>query len=423
MNELRDASSDVVYRPLSTMALVGFGISCLFGGVVVLSTLIAVAQGAAFFFSNWILLLALAAFLISWSGLNEVRNSEGTKAGQKLATWGMWISLVTGCGYFSYSYSTGLALSRQAFRFLMIAEDDTTGFIPRLQKGAKDPVELRRAFLMTLPAPDRAGVRAEDDDTMKRRFDQPKPDGSSGPLSVFRGHQLVQGFMQGGAQATVEQLGVKEWKYEQRSYTVSCLVRLTTPEVIADVLLTARSSEPEAEGQKRQWFIDLAKVGYLSLDPTPFGQGMKTLREHANNHLQQLESKLGKAKPGDFERLDATDWKALDAASAELKPRLADIFNGQGKKHNWHINVGRDIMLTPWERDAAGRLSLSMSMSIMLMNDRFELASGVPCTATLRSTTAVDPERIGAAEVPMLPEWEITQLKFGRIQFQKKTGP
>src|SRR5262245_54483226 len=193
MNELRDASSDVVYRPLSAMALAGFGMSCVFGGVVAVSTLMAVAQGAAFFFSNWILLLALAAFLVSWWGLNDVRNSEGTKAGQRLATTGMWISLVTGCGYFAYSYFTGLALSQQAFAFLLVAEDETTGFLPRLQKAAADPVELRRAFLMTLPAPSRGDLRAEDEEKMKTRFERPKPDGSGGELAVFRAHQLVQG--------------------------------------------------------------------------------------------------------------------------------------------------------------------------------------------------------------------------------------
>lgn len=422
MNELRDASSDVVYRPLSTMALVGFGMSCLFGGVVVLSTLMAIAQGAAFFFSNWILLLALAAFLVSWWGLNDVRNSEGTKAGQKLASAGMWISLVTGCGYFAYSYFTGLALSQQAFAFLMKAEDENSGFIPRLQKAADDPVELRRAFLMTLPAPDRAGVRAEDEDTMKRRFDQPKPDGSPGPLSLFRGHQLIQAIMLGGPKTTVEQLGVKTWKYEKRSYYVSCLVRLKTQEVTANVLLTARSSEGEAEGQKRQWFVDPAQIGYTSLDPTPFGKGMKILREHANNHLQQLETNLKKgAKVGDFERLDSTDWKTLEGASvAELKPRLSDIFNGVAKESTWHINVGRDIMASPWERDSAGRVAVSLSMSVMLMNPRFEIMSSVPCTVTLRTTAAIDPEQIGAADVPVLPEWEVTQLKFGRLQMQKK---
>jgi hypothetical protein len=405
------------------MALVGFGMSCLFGGIVVLSTVMAMIQGAAFFFSNWVLLLALAAFLVSWWGLNDVRGSEGTKAGQKLATSGMWISLVTGCGYFAYSYFTGLALSQQAFAFFLTAEDETSGFIPRLQKSATDPVELRRAFLMTLPAPDRSGVRAEEEEKMKQRFDQPKPDGSPGPLSMFRRHELIQAIMHGGAKATVEPLGVKSWKYEQRSYSVSCLVRLKTLEADADVLLTARSSEGETTGQSRQWFVDLPRVGYTSIEPTTFGKGMKTLRAHANNHLQQLETKLRKGtKAGAFDRLDRTDWKAADAALIELKPRLTSVFDGQSPEVTWHINVGRDINLAPWERDSEGRLSVFMTMTIMLMSDRLEIVSSVPSDVIVRTTTSDDPEHSGAADVPVLPEWELAQIKFVRVQFQKKTG-
>jgi hypothetical protein len=40
----------------------------------------------------------------------------------------------------------------------------------------------------------------------------------------------------------------------------------------------------------------------------------------------------------------------------------------------------------------------------------------------VRTTTSVDPEQIGAADVPVLPEWELAQIKFVRVQFQKKTG-
>ena len=171
MAELRDAVSDVVYRPLSGLALGGFAISCLFGGVVALNAVMAVVVGAPFFFSNWTLLLAVAGFVVSWWGLSDVRNSEGTKAGQKLATYGMWISLVSGTGYFAYEYFTGLALAQDVQAFFL-NEDD--GFFTLLRKAARaknDHTELNRAFLKTLPAPDRGGVNPADEPKMLKTFD------------------------------------------------------------------------------------------------------------------------------------------------------------------------------------------------------------------------------------------------------------
>src|SRR5205809_4472061 len=98
MAETNDAAPDGVYQTLSGVAIGGLLISCLFGGVVVVSAVMAIVQGAPFFFPNWVLFIALAGFLVSWWGRNDIRNAEGTKAGRSLATWGMAISLITGAG-------------------------------------------------------------------------------------------------------------------------------------------------------------------------------------------------------------------------------------------------------------------------------------------------------------------------------------
>ena len=43
-------SSDPVYRPLSALAVAGFIVSCVFGGIVLMSTFIALAQERPFSF-------------------------------------------------------------------------------------------------------------------------------------------------------------------------------------------------------------------------------------------------------------------------------------------------------------------------------------------------------------------------------------
>src|SRR5579884_2157591 len=90
------SSETVVYRPLSAAALAGFILSVLFAVPVTITTLIALAQGIPFFFPAWFLLFAIVGLGVSLLGQQQVRNSEGTRAGFGLARAGMWISLFSG---------------------------------------------------------------------------------------------------------------------------------------------------------------------------------------------------------------------------------------------------------------------------------------------------------------------------------------
>ena len=421
MAELRDATSDVVYRPLAGLAVAGFAISCLFAGVVLLSTLIAIHQGAPFFFSEWTMAIPAAGIVVSLLALNQIRNSEGTRAGQKLATYGLWISLITGAGYFAYSYFTGLALGQQANRFFLDYEQDS-GFFPRLIKGGKDKIELNHAFLLTLPPNERAGVRPEQEVELVRQFDKPGNDGSLGMLSRFRNEIFVMGLAKGGEAASVEPLGMQSWKYDKRSYQVNCLFRLKMPEAVAIMALAARSSEGEIEGQSRQWFVDMTTARPQSIERTPLGNGLNRLRREAVAYLQALEDKLrtGKDLP-DFATLDVTDWNQLDAAAhPERKKYIADIFQGRNADSFWHINVTfNENALTSWDRDEQGRVSLAIPFSLVHTTVQGPLTGTAEGLITVRTTTAVDPEA-SAAAAPIPPQWEIQHVNFLRYRQRVK---
>src|SRR5262245_55205260 len=87
----------LVYRPLSGWAVGGFVLACLFVGAVFLSAVIALLTGGAFVLvvlgKGW-LAFAFAAVILSFLGQSEIRKSEGTRAGAKLAAWGLWMSVV-----------------------------------------------------------------------------------------------------------------------------------------------------------------------------------------------------------------------------------------------------------------------------------------------------------------------------------------
>ncbi|GEM_PF-4834358 len=415
MAELRDAASDVVYRPLSGRALGGLAISCLFGGVVALNASMAVLLGTPFFFSNWTLLLAIAGFVVSWWGMSDIRNSEGTKAGQKLATYGMWISLVSGTGYFAYSYFTGLALSQQALAFFLNEED---GFFTHLRKVAQDKTELNRAFLLTLPAPDRGGVNPADESKMVKSFDKPGQDGAPGNLSRFRSDHLVLGISKGGSAVSIESLGVHSWKFEQRSYHVTCLFRVKSPESIAEVGITVRSSEGEAEGQSRQWFVDMTNYSYRPLLNTPFGEGMARLRANAFSFAQSLEETTRRtgSNAGAFARLDKTDWGKLDPqVQQELKARVQGIFDGTDTTMQWHFQPPKEGMVTDWNLDAQGRLTLAMPLFLILADSTSQMNNRGELSITLQTKTAVAPEKLSNAEITDMPEWELKHFRATRL--------
>ena len=80
------ASETQAYRPLSGFALAGFAVSTLFTLVVLANTLIALVQGIPFFFPEWFVLLAGVGLVLSLLGQQQIRNSEGTRAGLALAS-------------------------------------------------------------------------------------------------------------------------------------------------------------------------------------------------------------------------------------------------------------------------------------------------------------------------------------------------
>ena len=414
MAEIQDPPSDVVYRPLSALAVTGFALSCLFGGVVLLSAAIAVFQGAPFFFPNWTLFLAAAGFVVSWCGLSDVRNSEGTKAGQKLATYGMWISLICGIGYFAYSYSTGLALSKQAMDFLL---NDQDGFFTHLRKSRDNPAELNRAFLLTMPPSDRGNVNPADEVRMVKAFDKAGKDDAPGNLTRFRGDQLVLAVRKGGGDVTLESLGISGWKHEQHSYHVTCLFRMKTPEASAEISITVRSAEPEAEGQGRQWFVDMTNYNHKLYQRTVYGEGMSKLRMLAIGFEQNLETAIREKHDniGNFSQLDKTDWERLDPQSHQLlKPRLQGIFDRTDTSMVWHFQPAKEHMITDWEFDAQGRITFIMPLYLVLGDSKAQFATRGEVSLAVQSKSAVDPERFGSPDVTDRPEWELKFLKAVR---------
>jgi hypothetical protein len=365
------AGESLAYRPLSGYALVGFALSAFFAVLVMVSTGVALSQGVPFFFPFWVILLAVARLIVSLLGQQQIRNSEGTRAGLGMARAGIWLSIFAGLGYFAYYYVTGLALTSQANAFLLAADGPSSGFFPRLEKAAHDPVEMRTAYLFTLPATHRGGVKPDDAAGMAQVHDQPSKDGGPGKLSSFQRSMLVRAFGPGVAgKVTVEPLGVQFWGFESGSYKVARNYRLRSPEVEMEFLLPVQSSEGESAGQMRQWFVAFNQV-QLDKDKrkfTPLAKGIHVLRVQGLAKVLDWVSRLNQGQTSAAFEPAETNWDRLIAAPdqrAAVRQRLTEVLTGRARGFVQPAPAMYDG-IGDWEFTKEGQLVLQHRLSMRM---------------------------------------------------------
>src|SRR5437016_812934 len=106
--------SDVVYRPLSSAAVAGFGIAALYSVVIVLGGVVSWIGGTPWLVGGWSVLFPVVAAGLCLAGWFTVQTSEGTRTGKSLAVWGLTLALVTSVGYWSYYAVTYFFIRRDA---------------------------------------------------------------------------------------------------------------------------------------------------------------------------------------------------------------------------------------------------------------------------------------------------------------------
>lgn len=298
----------LVYRPISGLAIASLTLAAVYVALVVLSAVVALVKGEPFFLPLWLLALPVAGVVLSLLARRHIRNAEDTRAGMTLAQWGLWLSIVSGLGYLTYSIFTRLAVQEQANRFLL-EKGPEAGFFPLLEAGSK--TDQYTAFLLTQPVSRRKGHRPHEHAKIEELFDQPLgPNNIRGPLSLFVHSPLVRVFQQAvKTPPTIEPMGLKSWDYESRGYKVSRNYRLTTAEGSFDLLLTAHSVDGEAEGRK--WFVRLE--AFSPAKPTALGKKMQDLRRlaFAFTFLWQVKLSEGKLHEAYFLTREPSERKNL----------------------------------------------------------------------------------------------------------------
>lgn len=400
----------LVYRPLAGLAVAGFALAALFAGLVLVSAVVGLAQGAPAFLPTWMLALAAAGAILSFLGQRQVQNSEGTRAGIALTRWGLWLSVFLGLSYFAYVFFTGLAITQQADAFLREKTDSDSGFLPRLQAAGKNRQDFNRAFLLSLPLDRRGGSDPTSQEKMVADFDQTGPLGQTGMLSTFRTNDLVVALMQGGEDMGVEPLAVKDWKYEKRSYQVFRAYRITVPEAVLEVLLTVKSTEGSESGEKRTWFVDMNESGFINKMLTPLGKDLQALRSQAHTYLLNWSLKVIEGAPFAGYQSGDTRWSELIAKGdvrAHVQQKAAELFQSANPK-DFLLDTSFKGGFTPWEQvDGRIRFTFPLEAGVPGMSKDHYIHLNGEMTVQTR-----EPVKLGA--VSGRPEWEIRSIYFLR---------
>ncbi len=250
-----DAPRPVVYRPLSVLAVVGAGLSGLFTAIVVLGGLVAFFRGDPWLLNAWWALLPITGGALSALGLVQIQRSEGTLAGEKVARWGLLLSVLVGLSYWAYVGVTYFAIGREAEQF-------GKTFLTKVAQG-----ELPSAFRLALPPDQRPPDDAELRPVLERRFNGLSETNRKGPLTTFSQAEFVRIIRVGGPETTIEPIGVEDWKYLGGGYQVRLLYQVNT--TLTNFVMDLTIQGKEGKGSKgRDWYVVWDKCG-MRRDPPP----------------------------------------------------------------------------------------------------------------------------------------------------------
>jgi hypothetical protein len=251
-----DSPDGPEYRALSLAAITGFALAVLFAAVLALFAVVAWHTETALGMRWDVLLVPFAAAVVSALGWLRVRQSEGTKAGAKLAVAGIVVSLIAGGSYGAYVVAAWLAMGQTASEFA----------VEWMNKIREEKID--EAFRDTLPPENRPrskdGPRLHQE--LELRFNAGRDGSFRGDLTGFENGDIVRTVNHGrtpeaGADTQVLARGVKSVSPVPAGFTAEVIVEVRTPERDVEFLVTANGAV--GEDGRRQWFIQRSGTGPL----------------------------------------------------------------------------------------------------------------------------------------------------------------
>lgn len=242
------ATAAETYRPLSLLALLGFGLAVLYSFLVLIGAAVALFGRTPWLMPGWTFLLPLVVLFVCWVAGTRIRDSEGSLTGQGFATWGIRLAILVALTYGAYYTATFFAIRGQAV-------EAADRFFEHLKKGQNEP-----AFLMAMGIPTKDVAPAELRNTIEARFNTAKPTPGGGAMpgayTQFLETHYVRFIAMDGERANITLRGVNDWTHNKDGYRVvlNYHIATTMADFDLDVETMGRDSKP-GEPKGRQWLV------------------------------------------------------------------------------------------------------------------------------------------------------------------------
>jgi hypothetical protein len=310
MRTMSNRDADLAnYQPLAVMAVVAFVVSSLFVALVVVLTLVGLFTRKPVL-EAWLIAAAIIGVLLSIAAKWQIRISEGTRAGQKLSNWALWLSLMGGLIYLAYYAGSVMSIQAQA-----------NTFVNDVWLKAIKEKDFENAFLFTREPRERVGMNMKD---IAARFGD-----ITGPI---HSNSLVRIIEKADGKVEIERRGTIRWQATPEGYEITTQVLVRTPEGDFDVIIPAIGSDQKGM-QGRQWQIKLQRVGLRPLGISKYGRLMSNLEFDSKEFLSDWTN--SKLLP--FRRPEA--YLDTVAAPRDERRKRYHIFLVQGIVSNWLNSV------------------------------------------------------------------------------------
>jgi hypothetical protein len=311
------ATTPDVYRPLSLAAVIGFGLAILFSAYIAIFGLFTYFSGDFLIFPFWTILIPLGVATLCLVAKRTIATSEGTLTGDRLATWGLGLTVVFGLSYWSYFAATSLALRRQAATFV------ESKFLPALAKGNVD-----EAFVYTYKG-QRPAINAQLHMFVERFMNVPISVKAMPPFTTFLNTEYVRLLALSGDkyQATLTATGtpVPEKGGEMQ---IPLVYHVETPLKSFDMQLVALASDVRSkEFSGRLWRVEKDKTWVVPQSGVWTAEGKRLFDKVEPNARQCLSSWVTKIA-------NSTDVESAYQDTLPPAKRAAIIAKLKGKKED-----------------------------------------------------------------------------------------
>lgn len=231
--------SEPAYQPVSGYAVAASLVAGFFL-IILLVLIVASFNSRQPLLSYELLVLAATGVILAAIARSQIRNSEGTRIGIKLANAAWWVSVLGGAGFAAYLFANQMVLERESGKL-------ADRVIAELQAG-----RTQNAFYEYMLPPEERRVEPEDparsDPVARARFEEAYgPEG----YAALRNHDVVRLIARNPNAVEFERVGLKEFGQEGAGFRAAHTYRMKCPEGIFEFQVGLVAAESRKGGTLR----------------------------------------------------------------------------------------------------------------------------------------------------------------------------